>query len=173
MCRTTGLLVVCGVIRIKPMLGSSLRQWPEMPYLDNRYITEFGNRLIYDETDYNPVELQSEYEQLCVSLTTEQKGVYDTIMNSVETGTCGVYFVYGYKGTGKTFLWKTLTAGIRIRGDIVLKVTSSGIASLLMSGGRTAHSRFHIPISVDETSHCSISAQSDLGALLRRCKLII
>ncbi|GKC24597.1 ATP-dependent DNA helicase PIF1-like protein, partial [Tanacetum coccineum] len=26
---------------------------------------------------------------------------------------------------------------------------------------------------VDETSHCSISAQNDLGALLKRCKLII
>ncbi|GJS29220.1 ATP-dependent DNA helicase PIF1-like protein [Tanacetum coccineum] len=37
-----------------------------------------------------------------------------------------------------------------------------GIASLLMSEGRMAHSRFHIPINVDETSHCSISAQSDL-----------
>nr|GEZ98434.1 hypothetical protein [Tanacetum cinerariifolium] len=47
------------------------------------------------------------------------------------------------------------------------------IASLLMSGGRTVHSKFHIPINVDETSHCSISAQSDLGALLKRCKLII
>ncbi|GKD82559.1 ATP-dependent DNA helicase PIF1-like protein [Tanacetum coccineum] len=31
-----------------------------------------------------------------------------------------------------------------------------------MSGGRMAHSRFHIPINVDETSHCSISALSDL-----------
>nr|GEY83748.1 ATP-dependent DNA helicase PIF1-like [Tanacetum cinerariifolium] len=47
------------------------------------------------------------------------------------------------------------------------------IASLLMSGGRTVHSKFHIPINVDETSHCSISAQSDLGTLLKRCKLII
>ncbi|GJY18785.1 hypothetical protein Tco_0390276 [Tanacetum coccineum] len=102
--------------------GSSLRQWPEMPYPNTRR---------------------------------------------------GLYFVYGYGGTGKTFLWKTLAAGIRRQGDIVLNVASSGIASLLMSGGRTAHSRFHIPIKVDETSHCSISAQSDLGALLKRCKLII
>ncbi|GJZ38006.1 ATP-dependent DNA helicase PIF1-like protein, partial [Tanacetum coccineum] len=136
-------------------------------------VTEFGNWLIYDETDYNPLELQSEYERLYASLTTEQKGVYDTIMNSVETGTGGLYFVYGYGGTGKTFLWKTLVARIRRQGDIVLNVASSGIASLLMSGGQTAHSRFHIPINVDETSHCSISAQSDLGALLKRCKLII
>ncbi|GKF33665.1 ATP-dependent DNA helicase PIF1-like protein [Tanacetum coccineum] len=144
-----------------------------MPYPDSRYITEFGNRLIYEETDFNPVELQTEYERLYASLTTEQKGVYDTIMNYVETGTGGVYFVYGYGGTSKTFLWKTLAVGIRRRGDIVLNVASSGIVSLLMFGGRTAHSGFHIPINIDETSTCSISAQCDLGALLKRCKLII
>nr|GEZ15845.1 hypothetical protein [Tanacetum cinerariifolium] len=84
-----------------------------------------------------------------------------------------VYFVYGYGGTGKTFIWKTLVVGIRRRGDIVLNVESNGIASLLMSGGRTAHFRFHIPINVDDTSHCFISAQSDTEALLKRCKLII
>ena len=153
--------------------GTTLRHWPEMPYPDDTYISEFGNRLIHDETDYNPVELQSEYERLHASLTTEQKGVYETIIQSVESGTGGLYFVYGYGGTGKTFLWKTLSAGIRRKGDIVLNVASSGIASLLMPGGRTAHSRFHIPINVDETSTCSISAQSDLGKLLKKCKLII
>ncbi|GKE11628.1 ATP-dependent DNA helicase PIF1-like protein, partial [Tanacetum coccineum] len=68
--------------------GCCLRNWPKMPYPDNRYIIEFGNRLIYDKTDYNHVELQTEYERLYASLTTEQKGVYDTIMNFVETGTC-------------------------------------------------------------------------------------
>ncbi|GJR83724.1 uncharacterized protein Tco_0154509, partial [Tanacetum coccineum] len=153
--------------------GTSLRRFPEMPYPDSRYISEFGNRLIYDELDYNPSELQAEYVRLHNTLTTEQRGVYDTIMNSVETKTGGVYFVYGYGGTGKTFLWKTLAAAIRRKGDIVLNVASSGIASLLMSGGRTAHSRFHIPINIDDTSTCSICPQSDLAALLKKCKLII
>nr|GEZ52968.1 hypothetical protein [Tanacetum cinerariifolium] len=153
--------------------GTTLRCWPEMPYSDERYIFEFGNRLIHDELDYNPAELHSEYERLYVSLNTEQKGIYDTIMNSVEIGQGGVYFVYGYGGTGKTFLWETLVVGIRRKGDIVLNVASNGIASLLMSGGRTVHSRFHIPINIDETSTCSICWQSDLGALLNKCKLII
>ncbi|GJW99103.1 ATP-dependent DNA helicase PIF1-like protein [Tanacetum coccineum] len=81
--------------------GCSLRGWPEMPYPDNRYITQF-----------------------------EQKGVYDTIMNSVETGTRGVYFVYEYRGIGKTFLWKTHDAGIRRRGDIVLNVASPVVSTL-------------------------------------------
>ncbi|PWA64610.1 hypothetical protein CTI12_AA340600 [Artemisia annua] len=44
--------------------GTTLWHWPEMPYPDETYITDFGNRLIHDETDYNPVELQSEYERL-------------------------------------------------------------------------------------------------------------
>ena len=153
--------------------GTTLRRFPEMPYPDDRYVSEFGNRLIYDETHYNPEELQDEYVHMYASLTTEQKGVYDTIMTSVETGSGGVYFVYGYGGTGKTFLWKTLAAGIRRNGDIVINVASSGIASLLMSGGRTAHSRFHIPINIDETSTCSICPQSDLAQLLKKCKLII
>nr|GEY20419.1 hypothetical protein [Tanacetum cinerariifolium] len=153
--------------------GSILRRWPEMPYPDERYISEFGNRLIYDELDYNPAELQSEYECLYVSLKTKQKSVYDIIMNSVETGQGGVYFVYVYGGTRKTFLWKTHGVGIRRKGDIVLNVPSSGIASLLMSEGRTAHSRFHIPININETSTFSICPQSDLGALLKKCKLII
>nr|GEY59907.1 hypothetical protein [Tanacetum cinerariifolium] len=88
-------------------------------------------------------------------------------------GQGGVYFVYGYRGTGKTFLWKTFAAGIRRKGDILLNVASSSIASILMSGGQTAHSRFHIPINIDETSTCFICTQSNLGALLKKCKLII
>lgn len=81
--------------------------------------------------------------------------------------------MYGYGGTGKTFLLKTVAVGIRRKGDIVLNVASSGIASLLMTGGRTAHSRFKIPINIDEDSTCSINPQSDLAALMRKCKLII
>ncbi|CAN6923793.1 unnamed protein product [Brassica oleracea] len=42
----------------------------------------------------------------------------------------------------------------RSRGDIVLNVASSGIASLLLPGGRTAHSRFGIPLNPDEFSSC-------------------
>nr|GFA16207.1 ATP-dependent DNA helicase PIF1-like [Tanacetum cinerariifolium] len=57
--------------------------------------------------------------------------------------------------------------------SIVLNVASSGIASLLLPGGRTAHSRFGIPINVNETSVFSITHGSDLAALLGKTKLII
>ncbi|XP_076898784.1 uncharacterized protein LOC143552452 [Bidens hawaiensis] len=68
----------------------------------------------------------------------------------------GVFFVYGHGGTGKTYLWKTLSASIRSKGDVVLNVASSGIASLLLEGGRTAHSRFLIPINLTEDSICLV-----------------
>ncbi|XP_022041030.1 uncharacterized protein LOC110943601 [Helianthus annuus] len=81
--------------------------------------------------------------------------------------------VYGYGGTGKTFLWKTLSAAIRSKGEIVLNVAFSGIASLLLDGGRTAHSRFHIPLNLNEDSVCHIKPDDDVAKLLQQTKLII
>ena len=42
-----------------------------------------------------------------------------------------------------------------------------------MQGGRTAHSRFKIPIPVMEDSTCSIPVQSALAKLIRKADLII
>nr|GEX34918.1 hypothetical protein [Tanacetum cinerariifolium]GEY61470.1 hypothetical protein [Tanacetum cinerariifolium] len=55
----------------------------------------------------------------------------------------------------------------------MLNVASSGIVALLLEGGRTAHSRFAIPINVVEDSMCHITADSELAELLRMSKLII
>src|ERR1051325_6066624 len=81
--------------------------------------------------------------------------------------------LYCYGGTGKTFMWKTLSAALRSNRDIVLNVASSGIASLLLPGGRTAHSRFKIPVPCTESSICDIAKKSDLAGLLEKTKLII
>src|SRR5438045_1073915 len=56
---------------------------------------------------------------------------------------------------------------------IALTVASSGIAAILLDGGRTSHSRFRIPIDITSESICSISAQSDIAKLIRMTKLII
>ncbi|KAI3741126.1 hypothetical protein L1987_58793 [Smallanthus sonchifolius] len=68
---------------------------------------------------------------------------------------------------------RTLSAAIRCKGEIVLNVASSGIASLLLTGGRTAHSRFLIPLNLTEDSLCHIKPQSDVACLLKKTKLII
>ncbi|KAL7596343.1 hypothetical protein Lser_V15G30630 [Lactuca serriola] len=94
-------------------------------------------------------------------------------MDTVKHNKGGVFFVYGYGGTGKTFLWKTISTAIRAQGQIVLNVASSGIASLLLTGGRTRHSQFIIPINLTEDSYCRINPKSDLASLVRKTSLII
>ncbi|XP_071739059.1 uncharacterized protein [Rutidosis leptorrhynchoides] len=153
--------------------GSSLKKFSGIPYPSSDFVIDTTNRLIHDELRYDRVALKSEHDILFSSLTSEQKGVYDEIMSAVHNNVGGVFFEYGYGGTGKTFLWKTLSTAIRSKGKIVLNIASSGIASLLLSGGRTAHSRFVIPININEDSICSINVNSQLADLLRQASLII
>ncbi|RCV38092.1 hypothetical protein SETIT_8G114400v2 [Setaria italica] len=100
------------------------------------------------------------------------KHIYDLVIQSVyeKAGQC--FFVYGYGGTGKTFLWNAIISHLRSEKHIVLAVASSGVAALLLLGGRTAHSRFKIPI-VDESSVCEIKRGSFPADLIMHCSLII
>jgi ATP-dependent DNA helicase PIF1 len=153
--------------------NSSLKKISCMPYPDCQSLASSSNRLIQEELSYDTTVLGNEYHSLYNSLTNEQKTVFDEIMTAVDGNNGGVFFVYGYGGTGKTFLWKTLSASVRSKGQIVLNVASSGIASLLLSGGRTAHSRFHIPINLNEASLCHIKPDTPMAHLLKETKLII
>ncbi|XP_010445056.1 PREDICTED: ATP-dependent DNA helicase PIF1-like [Camelina sativa] len=144
-----------------------------MPQLQNENITVL-NQLIADEWRFiNQADFKKNHLEWLNRLTEEQKKIYDEIINSVFKDKCGVFFLYSFGGTGKTFLWKVLSAAVRIRGEIVFNTASSGIASLLLEGGRTAHSRFGIPLEVHDTSMCRMSRSSDLGELVQEAKLII
>ncbi|CAN6548323.1 unnamed protein product [Malus baccata var. baccata] len=79
----------------------------------------------------------------------------------------------GPGGTGKTYLYRALLASLRRLGHIVLATASSGIAATILPGGRTAHSKFKIPLSLDASSMCSIGKQSDLAKLIQKAKAII
>ncbi|XP_071740753.1 uncharacterized protein [Rutidosis leptorrhynchoides] len=153
--------------------GKSLSNYSSMPLPTSTYLNLSENPLIIDELSYDMAALETEHHQLIEKLNSDQKKAYDTIQHAVETDKGGVFFLYGYGGTGKTFLWKTLSAAFRSKGEIVLNVASSGIAALLLSGGRTAHSRFAIPIDPTDESYCRILPNSNLAGLIRRAKLII
>ncbi|KAG6711434.1 hypothetical protein I3842_05G052700 [Carya illinoinensis] len=83
------------------------------------------------------------------------------------------FFVDGPAGTGKTFLYKALLAVVRSRKLVALATASSGVAASILPGGRTAHSRFKIPLDTDEHSICCVSKQSAIAKLLRVARLII
>nr|XP_043612651.1 ATP-dependent DNA helicase PIF1-like [Erigeron canadensis] len=162
--------------KIEKMLlanGMSLKDIPNMPFPDFRYIEVACNMLIQDELGYDKEKLEMEHQGLHASLTAEQLKVYDTVMDAVAQDDGGVFFLYGYGGTGKTFVWKTLSSAIRRKGSIVLNVASSGIVALLLTGGRTTHSRFAIPLNPTEDSFCNINSDNPLADLIREARLII
>ena len=66
-----------------------------------------------------------------------------------------------------------IAAAVRAQGKIALCVASSGIASLLLEGGRTAHSTFKIPLQINDTSFCGISQQSHAYPLLCQTSIMI
>ncbi|KAL6581726.1 hypothetical protein OROMI_005740 [Orobanche minor] len=153
--------------------GRSLRDCKGMPLPDDDMVREGNNRLIQQELNYDRSQLEMEHRQLCSSLTDEQKAIYEEIINATSNDKGGIFFVYGYGGTGKTFIWRTLFAALRCKGEIVLNVASSGVAALLLPLGRTAHSRFGIPINVSDKSMCTITPGTELAALINKTRLII
>ncbi|KAM0837077.1 hypothetical protein ACQ4PT_061908 [Festuca glaucescens] len=95
------------------------------------------------------------------------------VMSAIDTDTPKVYFVSGHGGTRKTFLWNCIVTVLRSECRIMLDVASSGVASLLLPNGRTAHSRFRIPLDVNDKTRCNISRGSTMAALLEKTSLIL
>lgn len=123
-------------------------------------------------------QLQSEAQHADPQITIDcfnngQQNAYNTITSSVFQNKGTGFFLNGGAGTGKTFLYNTIALKCRSLGHIVVTVVSSGIASLLLVGGRTAHSTFSIPLDVLENSLCEFSKQSLQAELFRETKLII
>ncbi|XP_020970164.1 uncharacterized protein LOC107620407, partial [Arachis ipaensis] len=142
-------LCLMDIVKILHSYGKILKDYPPMPLateVDNSLLTE---RVIREELNFNRDDLKKSASDM------------------------GFFFVYGHGGTGKTFLWNLMSAEIRSRGDIVLNVASSGIASLLLPNGRTAHSRFKILLNITEDSVCNIKPGSPQAMLLLKAKLII
>nr|XP_010911417.1 uncharacterized protein LOC105037453 [Elaeis guineensis] len=153
--------------------GRNLIDFESMPYPDMNRVQKDNNKFMHDELSYNRSILVEELQHLLNSLTDEQRYIYDKVISTVNSNDGGVFFVYGYGGTGKTFVWKTLSASLRSQENIVLNIASSRIASLLLPGGRTAHSRFGIPLQINKDSVCNIRQGSDLAELLVHTQLII
>ncbi|XP_031124334.1 uncharacterized protein LOC116027048 [Ipomoea triloba] len=153
--------------------NKTLRDFPNMPVINEASTVAVENCFLWEELAYDRAGLHEESERLQSQLTEEQRRIYDAVISDIYSNNGGLFFVYGYGGTGKTFLWRALSAFIRAKGHIVINVASSGIASLLLPGGRTAHSRFSIPISVNGDSTCNITQGSQLAELIVQAKLII
>ncbi|TXG48657.1 hypothetical protein EZV62_024532 [Acer yangbiense] len=114
----------------------SLKDFPPLPLPNHSLIQDANNRLIREELSYDIQRLIMEHKELYSGLNVQQMNVHDIVVQSVIENKGGLYFVYGAGGTGKTYLYKTILSRLRSEGKICFAVASSGIASLLLPGGK-------------------------------------
>ncbi|GFW48236.1 ATP-dependent DNA helicase [Trichonephila clavipes] len=95
------------------------------------------------ELSYNIASLDTQVSETEPRLLHEQKDIYNKILQRVELGEGGLFFLMPRAVQAKPFYFNLLLAKIRKNRNVALAVASSGIAATLLSGGRTAHSVFN------------------------------
>ena len=135
------------------------------------------NELINEQLDYNIHNEHQLYTSKYTQFNNDQKAAFDRIVERIESDTPNniplCFFLHGPAGTGKTFVYNTIANYFRSQNQIAICVASSGIAAILLTGGRTSHSRFKIPLSIHDQSVCYIPRGTHLARLLERTALII
>ncbi|XP_026439764.1 uncharacterized protein LOC113338595 [Papaver somniferum] len=147
------------LIDIEEIMGRNsrtLKEFPSIPFLNKEKQYAYKNKLIDEELAYDTEKLRNEHIRLKNGLNTVQREIFDVVRQSIKKGDGGLFFVYG-SGESK----------------VVLAVASSGIASLLLPGGRTAHSRLKIPITLEDNSTCDISHGTQLAGLIKKAEIVI
>ncbi|KAF8085370.1 hypothetical protein N665_0668s0005, partial [Sinapis alba] len=144
--------------------AQSLTDYPDIPLPDQTILSEISlqanifvsKTVLRKELSYDVQKEAETHGLLLNAMNKEQRTVYDAVLHYVGNQVGQLFFVYGAGGTGKTYLYRTLIAKLRSVGKVVIPVYSSGIAALLLPGGKTAHSRFKLPLTLSDVSMCDI-----------------
>src|SRR5580658_8385822 len=153
--------------------GKSLADYAPMPRPQEDWNQQLGNHFILEQRDCDPAEQAALAQQRIPTLNPSQLAAFNTIVQAVTTQSGQFFFLHGPGGTGKTYVYNTICHHLCSQGKIVLCTASSGIAGLLLIGGRTAHYRFKVPILLHEDSLCGIKKNLLQAELLQQTDLII
>ena len=110
-----------------------------------------------------------------LSFNTEQEGIFRFLKAACESpDATPPMFLDGMAGRGKSYVMECLTWWLRGRENIVLITGSTAQSVRDYERGSTAHFRFGIPVTEDNSNiKCRISPRSDEADLIRASKLII
>jgi hypothetical protein len=117
---------------------------------------------------FEEVNIKTNPEDVGLSslLNEEQRAAYDDIMSTIDSKRGGLFFVDGSGDTGKTFLYRALLGTVRSQNKPAVATATSGVAASIMPGGRTAHTRFKIPLTLDDKQGCVFTKQCGTAKLL-------
>ncbi|KAH9624148.1 hypothetical protein KSS87_012813 [Heliosperma pusillum] len=168
--RKVKLLTVRAVEQFLEAMGRTLKSFG-LQQLEELRDEEF--RRTKDIIDALDAPIPKECVESRYKLNPGQQEAFDAIINHVHHRTGAAFFIDGPGGTGKTFLYNALYAEIRLMNKIVLPTATSGITASNIPSGRTAHSRFKIPIDSESSLSCDVPKQGSLAALIKETTLII
>ena len=147
-------MVLIDIRNMLQSMGKDIKSFP-LPVIDVAYDDANGiPREIFEEAS---IEVDIDDVSLVDSLNPEQRNAYEEIMATVDSDQGGLFFVDGPGGTGKTFLYTALLAILQSQNKLAVATATSGVAASIMPGGRTAHSRFKIPLTIEDGSFCSFT----------------
>ncbi|CAN7055635.1 unnamed protein product [Brassica oleracea var. botrytis] len=164
------------LIEIESLLQNferSLNDFTGMPLPNKAIMDEMKKKAMARHNQFDIAEETMIHQSLFDKLNHQQRAVYDAVTTSVNENQGKLFFLYGAGGRGKTFLYKTIIAALRSTGKKVIPVASSSIAALLLPGGRTAHSRFSIPLKLYEDTYCEVKTGTVQANFLSETDLII
>ncbi|XP_021764860.1 uncharacterized protein LOC110729433 [Chenopodium quinoa] len=151
-------------------MGKSLKSYA-LDHLSCTVTDEF--RKTRDIADALNAAIPQEFINAKERLNTAQFQAFESIIKHIHEGRGGSFFIDGPGGTGKTFLYNCLYAEVRMMNKIVLPTATSGIAASNLPSGRTAHSRFKIPVDHENCLTCDVPKQGSLAHLIKETALII
>jgi PIF1-like helicase len=166
-----GLHLIDNILRDS---GHSLSDFPSMPQPHLNWSYTLDNRLISQQLNYDPETEQTTAHQLISSLNEDQRNAFNRVWQSITLKKGEIFFLDGFGGCGKTYLYQAICHAVRAQNTIILCVASTGLACLLLPGGQTAHSMFKIPIDLlDGNSVCNTAKESLRADLIRMTEAVI
>jgi hypothetical protein len=127
-------------------------------------------REIFEETS---IDTNLEDVGLPSLLNEEQRAAYDEIMSKVDTEQVVYSLSTDQAAQERLFLYRALLGTVRSQNKIVVATATSGVAASIMPSGRTAHSCFKIPLTLDDKCGCGFTKQCGTAKLLQQASLII
>ena len=128
------------------------------------------------QREYDSYDTQQQHNEAVhriSTLNTDQRLIFDAVEAATHQQNPSPIFIGASPGTGKSYLLNTILSHFRSQNLIALACASTSSASLLLTGGKTLHSQFKVPINIHDDSMCNIRRGSRLATLISAASLII
>jgi hypothetical protein len=154
-------MVLIDIRNLLQSMGKDISTYP-LPDIDDTYDASYD----IPRENFEEANIEANMKDVALSdiLNKEQQAAYNEIMSSIDTEHGGLFFVDGPGRTGKTYLYRALLAAIRSQKKIAVATTTSGVAASIIPGGRTVHSRFKVPLTLDGGTICSFTNRVALAS---------